>query len=228
MGVLGRRLDGAAAIAACALLAAPARTQQISDPAPTQDRERAIRCMTAAIAYEAGFEPIDGQQAIAEVILNRVLDPAYPKTVCGVVFAGSERRTGCQFTFTCDGALGRPLPRRVIEAARAVAIAALDARNPVRVGGATHYHADYVMPYWAPSLVRVGKIGTHIFYRRAGSSDQGFIPVHHAPRGEPLVSAALSAFGGSTSPEQPFSATAAIASPSPAPFAPWGLPIASR
>lgn len=128
------------------------------------EQERELGCMVQAIVYEAGLEPLEGRQAVAQVILNRVRSSVYPKTVCGVVYQGSNRRTGCQFTFTCDGSLSRKIPDRITLAARAVAEDALQGRLPDRVGAATHYHASYVSPYWAPSLTRIGRIGAHIFY----------------------------------------------------------------
>jgi hypothetical protein len=134
------------------------------------DETRAIDCMTAAIYYEAAFESADGQRAVAQVVLNRMRHPAYPKTVCGVVFQGSERTTGCQFTFTCDGALARKPVQEGWDRARKVAIAALNGHVMKAVGTATHYHASYVAPYWSPSLVKVGSIGAHIFYRWTGAS----------------------------------------------------------
>ena len=163
-------------------------------PALAEDRARAVQCLTAAIAYEAGFEPIAGQEAVAEVILNRARSGPFPRSVCGVVFAGSERRTGCQFTFTCDGSLRRRLPARVLTAARTVAEAALDGRNPSRVSGAAWYHADYVSPYWAPSLVRVAKIGAHIFYRAPGLGDRPATARGFSASGEPVI-AALAVLG---------------------------------
>lgn len=133
-------------------------------------RDSAIGCMTSAILHEAGFEPRAGQEAVAEVILNRLHHPAFPKTVCGVIFQGAERRTGCQFSFACDGSLHKILPAAAISRARDVAIAAVDGLLVSRIAGATHYHADYVSPYWAPTLVRIGAIGRHIFYRQPGAS----------------------------------------------------------
>ena len=189
--------------------------------APQEDRARAVQCLSTAIAYEAGREPIEGQQAVAEVILNRVRDPLFPKTICGVVFAGAARRTGCQFSFTCDGSLMRRLPDGILVNTRAVAEAALDGANPVRTPGATHYHASYVSPYWAPSLVRVTRIGAHIFYRLPFGAGLTQLARAVTPRGEPLV-AALGAQTAST--VKPSMATPP-ASP-PAPFAPWGLPLA--
>ncbi|MCR5878271.1 cell wall hydrolase [Phenylobacterium sp. J367] len=133
------------------------------------DEARAVDCMTAAIYYEAAYETTDGQRAVAQVVLNRMRHPAYPKTVCGVVFQGSERATGCQFTFTCDGALARKPTAEGWDRARKVAVAALNGYVMKKVGNATHYHADYVAPYWSPNLVKVGTIGAHIFYRWTGT-----------------------------------------------------------
>lgn len=139
--------------------------------APTTDVEsytRAVDCLTAAIYYEAGSETPGGQAAVAQVVLNRTRHPAYPRTVCGVVFQGSDRTTGCQFTFTCDGAISRPPSPSGWARARAVAIVAINGRVFSPVGTATHYHTDWVAPYWAPSLSKIVKIGTHIFYRWKG------------------------------------------------------------
>lgn len=132
------------------------------------DEARALDCMTAAIYYEAAYESADGQRAVAQVVLNRLRNPLFPKTICGVVFQGSERATGCQFTFTCDGALARKPAEEGWARARKVAEAALNGYVMKKVGNATHYHADYVAPYWSPSLVKVAVVGAHIFYRWEG------------------------------------------------------------
>jgi spore germination cell wall hydrolase CwlJ-like protein len=126
---------------------------------------RSLDCMTAAIYYEAATEPLDGQRAVAQVILNRVRHPAFPHTVCGVVFQGSERTTGCQFSFTCDGSLARVPSVTGWARARQVASGALAGLVYSPVGWATHYHANYVVPYWASSLVKTATVGAHIFYR---------------------------------------------------------------
>lgn len=130
--------------------------------------EAAAECLALAITYEAGQEPLAGQEAVAQVILNRVRHSAYPDSVCAVVWQGAERRTGCQFTFTCDGSLRRPRSAAQMAAARAVALRVLAGQSPDHVHGATHYHADYVAPYWAPSLTRVRQIARHVFYRSPG------------------------------------------------------------
>lgn len=133
------------------------------------DQERALDCLTQAVYYEAGFEPEDGMRAVAQVVINRMRHPAFPKTICGVVYQGSDRVTGCQFSFTCDGALARQPAAAAWARSRKVAAAALDGAVMAAVGGATHYHTDYVAPYWAPRLFKVKQIGAHIFYRWPGS-----------------------------------------------------------
>jgi spore germination cell wall hydrolase CwlJ-like protein len=135
----------------------------------TGRRRAETDCLTAAVYYEAGAEPLLGQRAVAQVVLNRVRHPAFPNTICGVVFEGSQRSSGCQFTFTCDGSLSRRPSRDGWERARQVALIALSGSVEPSVGMATHYHADYVRPYWAPSLSKIGNIGTHIFYRWSGA-----------------------------------------------------------
>ena len=132
------------------------------------DRLRSLDCLTAAIYYEAAREPLDGQRAVAQVVLNRVRHPAYPNSVCGVVFEGARRTTGCQFTFSCDGSLRRAPIASLWEQARRVADSALSGYVHAPVGWATHYHANYVVPYWAPSLTKAATVGAHIFYRWQG------------------------------------------------------------
>jgi len=132
-----------------------------------EDQARAIDCLAAAVIYEAG-DDTDGGKAVAQVVLNRVRHPAYPNTVCGVVFQGSERRTGCQFTFTCDGAMMRAVVPAAWERARAVARAALSGAVDRRVGHATHYHTDWVVPYWSSSLDKIVEVKTHLFFRWTG------------------------------------------------------------
>lgn len=132
-------------------------------------RRKAVDCLTAAVFYEAASESGQGQSAVAQVVLNRVRHPAYPKSVCSVVYQGSERRTGCQFTFTCDGSLARKPSREGWERARKVAEQALAGQVERSVGTATHYHTVFVVPYWASSLAKLTTIGDHIFYRFTGA-----------------------------------------------------------
>lgn len=128
----------------------------------------ALQCLTQAVYYEAAVEPMQGRRAVAQVVLNRMRHPAYPKSVCGVVYQGSERRTGCQFSFTCDGSLLRRPATRPWQEAEAIARAALAGFVERSVGTATHYHADYVLPKWAFQLGKIDQIGRHIFYRFNG------------------------------------------------------------
>lgn len=122
-------------------------------------------CLTKAVYYEAGFQKTEGKLAVAEVIMNRVADHRYPNSVCEVVFQGATRTTGCQFTFTCDGALKRKPNEEAYAQASVVAAHVLMDLHERRTGTATHYHATYVDPIWNVGLVRTSKIGAHIFYR---------------------------------------------------------------
>ncbi|HVX82920.1 MAG TPA: cell wall hydrolase [Devosiaceae bacterium] len=125
-----------------------------------------INCLAQAVYFEARSESYRGQVAVAQVVMNRLAHPLYPKTICGVVFQDSWRRNGCQFSFACDGipeAVNEPGPwKQAEEIAQKVAAGELYLPE---VGNATHYHATYVYPDWAPRLRRVTKIGMHIFYK---------------------------------------------------------------
>lgn len=133
----------------------------------TKQKAAAERCLTQAIYYEAATEPDSGKAAVAQVILNRVHHPAFPSTVCGVIYQGSTQ-PGCQFSFTCDGSMRHaPLPLLWSRAGE-IARAALAGHVAAGVGMATHYHANYVLPHWAPKLTKIDQVGAHIFYRWPG------------------------------------------------------------
>jgi spore germination cell wall hydrolase CwlJ-like protein len=138
--------------------------------ASSADRERALQCMTQAIYYEAGTEPEAGQRAVAQVVLNRVRHPGYANSICGVVYEGSERSTGCQFTFTCDGALARRPVAGIWARAQRYAREAIDGRAFREVGYATHYHTLDVWPYWGRTLTMTNMIGRHLFHRLRGTA----------------------------------------------------------
>ncbi len=158
--------------------------QAISDPAtgPSAralrvdnsgvDRSRALQCLTAAVYYEAASEPDDGQRAVAQVVLNRVAHSAFPNTVCGVVYQGSERSTGCQFSFTCDGSLARVPNRMFWMRAENVARAALAGYVYAPAGLATHYHTFAVHPVWDAKMFNIANIGAHRFFRMPGPAGQ--------------------------------------------------------
>ncbi len=133
------------------------------------DSYRALNCLTSAIYYEAGSEPEDGQRAVAQIVLNRVRNPAWPKSVCGVVYQGSERTDDrCQFTFSCDGSMARMASTEGWGRARRIASQALAGLVYRPVGLATHYHTLAVRPGWAATMRPVAVIGAHIFYRALG------------------------------------------------------------
>jgi hypothetical protein len=133
-----------------------------------KDGDRALACLAAAVYYEAAGEGLEGERAVAQVVLNRVRHPAFPNTVCGVVFQGAGRSTGCQFTFTCDGSLLRVPSVIGWTKASLIAAEALRGRVEPAVGNATHYHATYVVPVWRTSMDKIAHVGLHIFYRWKG------------------------------------------------------------
>jgi hypothetical protein len=135
--------------------------------ASAAEKASALQCLTAAIYYEAALEPREGQEAVAQVVLNRLRHPGYPKSVCGVVFQGSDR-PGCQFSFACDGSMARQPVAWAWRNARDVAEQALDGFVMKQVGTATHYHTSWVMAAWTPTLLKVAQIGAHIFFRPLG------------------------------------------------------------
>ena len=138
------------------------------------DRMRATDCLAAAGFYEAGNDT-RGQRAVIQVVLNRMRNPAYPRSVCGVVFQGSERSTGCQFTFTCDGAMIRHRPSAAAwETARRNATEALNGFTDANVGHATHYHTDWVHPYWSRTLDKIAAVDTHLFFQASASRPGNF------------------------------------------------------
>jgi hypothetical protein len=139
--------------------------------ASAAEKAAALQCMASAIYYEAALEPRIGQEAVAQVVLNRMRHGGYPKSVCGVVFQGSDR-PGCQFSFACDGSMARAPVPWAWRNARDVAEQALDGFVMRQVGTATHYHTTWVMAAWTPTLLKVAQIGAHIFFRPLGPEGQ--------------------------------------------------------
>ena len=124
------------------------------------------RCLTEAIYFEARGEPVTGQFAVAEVILNRVDSHRYPDDICGVVNQGTGRLHACQFSYTCDGipeTIGEP---RAWERAGKIARLMVDGAPRALTGDAAHYHADYVDPYWNKVYPQTAQVGIHIFYKQ--------------------------------------------------------------
>ena len=173
-GAAGGSLEGSGALLANANLPiaaspSPAAAAYAFRPTTPVDQLRSLDCLTQAIYYEAGNQSEDGMRAVAQVVLNRVRHPAWPNSVCGVVYQGAMRPGGgCQFTFTCDGSLARTPVPTLWARARQYAAEALAGRTYAGVGLSTFYHANYVFPSWAPRLVKTAQIGAHIFYRLPG------------------------------------------------------------
>ena len=150
------------------------------------DRARALQCLTAAVYYEAATEGDAGQAAVAQVVLNRVRHPAFPASVCGVVYQGAAHR-GCQFSFACDGASTHvPTATGWARAARAAALA-LGGRVFAGVGMATHYHTYAVTPAWNRSLVMTDAVGAHFFHRWKGYWGTAAAFTQRYRGGEPVV-----------------------------------------
>ncbi|MFN3354189.1 MAG: cell wall hydrolase, partial [Brevundimonas sp.] len=147
--------------------ASPARPFHLGS---SLDASRDLECLTQAVYYEARGEGRAGMQAVAQVVLNRARHPAFPKTICGVVFQGAARRTGCQFSFTCNGAMRGRVNTAAWNRARDVAARALSGEVSAAVGNATHFHTTAVSPRWRHSLLRVTQVGQHVFYRFGGRS----------------------------------------------------------
>lgn len=139
----------------------------VLNPLPKQAYSAAERrCLAVGVYFEARGEPVKGQQAVAQVIINRVKNPAYPGSICGVVYQNKWKRNRCQFSFACDGIRDKIRSPKHWEIASKVADDAIDGRVFLKsVGSSSHYHADYVRPRWRRNMKRLVKIGRHIFYR---------------------------------------------------------------
>ena len=136
----------------------------LSLPVPKSDKQ--MSCLAEALYFEARGEPIKGQLAVGEVILNRVEDRRYPSSICKVVNQGTGRRFACQFTYTCDGKLETVHERKPYEIALKIAKILLTTHDRKLTRGSTHYHSNYVDPKWSKKFERVAKFGRHIFYKQ--------------------------------------------------------------
>lgn len=153
-----------------------------------------LECLTDAVYYEARGETFQGQAAVAQVVMNRVRHPSYPKTVCGVVFQGSYRRTGCQFSFACDGSMHGRREGQAWARARKIAARTLAGVALADVGSATHFHTTGVAPAWGPQMRRVGQVGLHVFYR-FNPRRRGNDPIEATPAETMLASMSSSGSG---------------------------------
>jgi spore germination cell wall hydrolase CwlJ-like protein len=145
----------------------PEQHSWVNNPLPPSVKEaKEQNCLAEGIYFEARGEEEAGQAAVAQVILNRVRNPAYPNSICGVVYQNQDLRNRCQFSFTCDGIKDRILSPFAWRTAKRVAKNAIDGTTWLEeVGDSTHYHANYVAPRWAKTMNKMEKVGDHIFYR---------------------------------------------------------------
>jgi spore germination cell wall hydrolase CwlJ-like protein len=166
------RIVLASNIAPASSLSAPATMAPSVRAAAAMQFKSASRsdsdCLTQAVYYEARGEGVDGMRAVAQVILNRVRHPAYPKTICGVVYQGAYQRTSCQFSFVCNGAMGAPIESWAWRRAKTIADAALGGYVMPAVGTSTSFHTTGVKPGWGGTMDKVAQIGSHIFYQFRG------------------------------------------------------------
>ncbi len=157
-----------------AAVAVPRANVARLDIAPrVRSTPRELDCLTQAVYFEARGETAEGQAAVAQVVLNRVRHPAFPKTVCAVVYQG------CQFSFACDGSTQRAHETGAWGRARKIAVRALAGTAVVEVGSATHFHTVRVNPGWGPNLLRVSQVGLHVFYQLSNR------PVRWTPKAAP-------------------------------------------
>lgn len=128
--------------------------------------KREEQCLAEAVYFEARSESLTGQAAVAQVVLNRAQSGLYPSSICGVVYQNAQRYLGCQFTFACEGKSLRVTEAGAWNRAKKIAADVLRGRTYLaQVGTSTHYHANYVRPYWSKKLNKMDVIGRHIFYK---------------------------------------------------------------
>jgi len=145
-------------------------------------RAKAEKCLANAIYFEARGEPVRGQIAVAQVVLNRAFSGKYPDTVCGVVYQNANRHLACQFTFACDGIPDVVKDPEAMERAKKIAAEALDGKLWLpAVGKATHYHAYWVRPGWVREMTKLHKLGVHTFYRPRAWGDGSDAPTWGDP-----------------------------------------------
>jgi len=165
------RVETRAEVAGPAQVIRAAYTPDLESQQSLRGSARQVECLTQAVYFEARGESAVGQEAVAEVVLNRVRSPGFPKTVCGVVFQGAGTGRACQFSFACDGSMRRTREVAAWNRAERVASRALAGQLDAHVGGATHFHTANVRPGWGDRMLQVATVGFHSFYR-AGSPEK--------------------------------------------------------
>ncbi len=153
-------------------------------PSGALSASRELECLTQAVYFEARGETPAGQAAVAQVVLNRVRHPAFPKSVCSVVYQGAARARGCQFSFACDGSMRRGREAGAWLRAQRVATKALSGVVMASVGDSTHFHTTNVAPNWGPRMLRTAQVGLHVFYRFGRDAGRSYAQGRKAPAQE--------------------------------------------
>jgi hypothetical protein len=156
-----------------AMVPMPRPAPGVPPPSPAErlhlegkERARAERCLANAVYFEARSEPVRGQMAVAQVVINRAFSGFYPNDICGVVYQNASRHLACQFTFACDGKSKAIHERGEWARANRIAKQTLDGQIYVpEVAKSTHYHAIYVHPNWVGEMKKMVRFGIHNFYR---------------------------------------------------------------
>ena len=227
---LASAAPASAPIAKPTVAAKPLKVERVSfsavRPAPAFDgrtaSQRDLECLTTAVYYEARGESAAGQAAVAQVVLNRVRAPGFPKSVCAVVYQGAGGR-GCQFSFACDNIVDRGLAGAAWTRARSIATRALAGFVMQEVGNATHFHASRVSPGWGSGLRQVAQIGLHVFYRPSRGGTYAAQPYRRREPSERIELASLTTPPPATAVEAALSASdvpsvdadQAVAAPTP-------------
>jgi spore germination cell wall hydrolase CwlJ-like protein len=137
-----------------------------------RDLDKELECLALNVYFESRGEPAAGQYAVASVTLNRVMHPTFPDSICAVVMQGAELGSNrCQFSWVCDRYGNRPRGDAAWERAKQVAFATLFLDQPDPTGGALYFHSTWVRPNWSRIMLKVGRIGGHLFYREPVSAD---------------------------------------------------------
>ena len=130
-------------------------------PRPTSE----MKCLAEAIYFEARGEALEGQYAVGEVIINRVLSKDFPNSVCGVISEGANRLNACQFSYNCDGKLETITEKKIYERILKLSQMLLEPSARFLTGGATFYHSKLVSPSWSKKFIKTNEIGNHVFYK---------------------------------------------------------------
>jgi spore germination cell wall hydrolase CwlJ-like protein len=162
--------------------AIPFRASQLN----SLNASRELDCLTTAVYYEARGEGSAGMKAVAQVVLNRVRHPSFPKSVCGVIYQGAGKGRGCQFSFACDGSMRKRKDMALWDRARDIASRAMDGETMNTVGSSTFFHATRLQPNWR-GLTRVATVGRHVFYRHSGARGSASLLAQGPLRGSGAV-----------------------------------------